>query len=247
MYLGDTKVTKSFILWKQIPCFITQVTDRHFKLLQPFKDSVLWVSIGSVCQRWVTRSDPCRPKQCMILILPSLSIRDTPSCFMSYFIDCFALFSSPVFLPLSPRNSSIKEIGISSRFYNIPLPSLKLIILLKGAKSSASCPMCIRVKWQFLARLSRNCSNCSFNMQLLKHLNLVKWRFFSIIFVPGLFSSLMTPIHKMLGFKKPHFPMIHVPKNVCFLIPEKFLLSAFVLGSVLAVLFGSTSLPSIPH
>lgn len=28
MYLGDTKVTKSFIFWKQIWCFVTQVTEK---------------------------------------------------------------------------------------------------------------------------------------------------------------------------------------------------------------------------
>lgn len=47
----------------------------------------------------------------------------------------------------------------------------------------------------------------------------------------------------MLGFKNLHFPVILVPKNVCFLRPEKFLLSLFVLCLAWVVPFGSDISP----
>ena len=191
MYLGDTKATKSFILWKQVWCFITQVTDRNFKpsvFQRLCVVSILRVYLSGVSdQEWALH-----PKKFMILWSCAPSIRDTPSWFISYFINFFALSPSPIFLPLSPRNGSTQEMGTCSSFYSISLPSLKflswwcqLITLLEGTLNLLS--MCTRVKWQFsrMYCFSRNCNNCSSNMQLFKHLNLIMWRFLSIIFVSG--------------------------------------------------------------
>lgn len=126
MYLGDTKATKSFILWKQIWCFITQVTDRKFKPSQSFKGSALWVFLGSTCQGWVTRSEPYVLKSAWSFD-PALPASEThhPGSFLTLLISLLSLLHQ--FFSLSPRNGSTQEMGTCSRFYGISLPSLKFL------------------------------------------------------------------------------------------------------------------------
>lgn len=59
-------------------------------------------------------------------------------------------------------------------------------------------------------------------------------------FCSWLFSSLMTPTHEILWFKRLHFPVMYVLKT-CSLQLRRYLLLVCVLCSALAVLFGFNS------
>lgn len=147
--------------------------------------SVSWVFTRSTCWGWVTSSDPCHPKKYMILLSLPLLVSGThhPGRFPYWLLCSLSFTNFPSSFSKKWESQRNENSLPSSRFLS---RSCQLIPLLnKAPHLYPPCPFLSNGSFLVCVVFSWNCRTGSFDVQLFKHLNLVKGRVFGIIFVSG--------------------------------------------------------------